>query len=168
MTGWIESLNAVNKVFPFGDLPFCERRARQILQLNTTKMVRKSPFLNPHWKDFINISEQTVSETKKISDDLLSTVEAYALDDNPVTELQVEIDRKKLEVAQSVKDWQELLARIKGDNAHAYYFTGANPQTLASQIKSIDKSSTMKFCAIFAVIANSEADIRFFKEAFEL
>ena len=114
----------------------------------------------------LKVSDSRIAEIKKDSDALLGFVEAFALDIDPVKELCDAIDARNTEITEANKAWGDLQSLIQTGSAEAFYFSGANPESISIQIQNFNTTSTAKYCALFAVMANNEDELKFFKEAF--
>lgn len=156
-------LDALSTVLSLGEIEFCLRRAIQLLELNEKKFIKKTPFINPHWKCH-NISQGQKNITAK-SEELSAFNDSSAEDVAPVTELQEVIDEKISELNDIEAAWAALNISHSLTGA-AGYFAGT-ASSIAEQLKSVSANDN-KYSFLLAIIANATGDLNFFREALEV
>ena len=167
LDAWVDKLSTLNEFYPFPGSMMCEKRAAALANINNSKMQRRAPAVNPIFGDYQVSSEFTAGDTKKISDTLLGTVEAFAMDTNPIAELSAVIAEETALIAETEKAWTNLVAGISGGSIDAYYTAGANPSSVGSALAANIAKDNSKYCCIVA-IGGSVANLEFFREAFNL
>lgn len=154
-------LDALSAVFPFVEIEFCLRRAIQLFELNETKFVRRSAFINPHWKD-VNIAAVQKNIAAKL-ESLAAFNDASTADSDPVAELQEVVSEKISELNDINAAWEALNIN-HSSAATAGYFAGS-ASSLSEQAKSISANDSKKYTFLLAITANSAGDLTYFREA---
>lgn len=154
-------LDALSTVLSLGEIEFCLRRAIQLLELTEKKFIKKTPFINPHWRSH-NISQGQRNLTSKI-EQLSAFNDSSAEDVAPVTELQEVIDGKISELNDIEAAWRTLDISHSLTGASGYFSGTAS--SIADQLKSVSVNDN-KYSFLFAIIANTAGDLNYFREAF--
>lgn len=131
---FVNLLAAFNAVFPVPDVLMVERRARQQLQLETSKLLQPAPRIMPVWQQLTAGAFGCFTPAHELIGQQVATAEGAALDStDPVAELQAVLADKTAHIEHTQTALTTLKETVQGSAGWWRYHEG-DASTIASAL----------------------------------
>ncbi|GAA4649018.1 hypothetical protein GCM10023116_12920 [Kistimonas scapharcae] len=162
-----DTLAQLNTVLPLAGLPFAERRARQLASWERDKWQRAVAPANPRWQSRRHRQDDTAAGIRDNLGTLVATVEQYAADGDPVTELQALLAKRSARLAERRQAWADFRTALAGGTGWVVSLQG-DPEQMARSLDGITPPSASCTLTALVALAGPAGSLDYFREVFGL
>ena len=164
LANFINKLKIINKAMPLLDTKEVQKIAEASVTYEQDKL-NSTLFLKKRWMSRETANYQSASSIKCHLSPLLSTVEAYANEKNPIDKLVGFLNKRTDTLATARKEWAEFRNVLQGDGG--YLIKAEGPlESIASHCEKVKLDIVGKYTVIAAFLAK-KGQLQWFEECFE-
>ncbi|MBL4761402.1 MAG: hypothetical protein JKY93_01725 [Gammaproteobacteria bacterium] len=162
-------LNAFNVVFPIPEFQMVQRRAKQLVSLETEKIKLPNPSKNNRWSERNVLQHDTPSEFLSLLSDRVAISVGYDEGSNsPVAELEALIVKKQQHLSDTKSNYDNAVSSLVGGAGKSIFISSRSMSAIASELRSSSPPGhEYSLCAAMLVVADA-GELTFLREVLGL